>query len=77
MPDETAPSTPPLEPIRVAVPLPDPTIALDDFCVHFTAAYEAETVGAFRFRERLAGRLDDTIDAYSARLAALCSTPLG
>lgn len=61
----------PLHPDTVmAAEVEDPTVSLEHFVLHLTPNCFVEMCAGFRYREREANRLYDTVSAYQARLDA-------
>jgi hypothetical protein len=64
--------------VEVVTPAEQPSqrVTLQQFCDHFTTCLPT-MLGGWKYRERQAGNLHDTVENYSARLAKFHYQPLG
>lgn len=73
-----SPSTSPTPARRSTDPAPPgpPSITIENFCVHLSAADKrVELIGAFHNAESAAKHYLDTQDNYQERFTAFCSAP--
>lgn len=52
-------------------------VTLDEFCARLSSSVSSpELIGAFEHVERVAGRMQDTEDAFKSRFAAFVNSPV-